>query len=109
MARNIAGTPSEQIGRNYAATARVALGSLTAMTADGLSGRLLLVHGPPGTGKTTALRALARAWHGWCAVEVVVDPDKLYTDSGYLTGVLLAASEDGEEDDDKGRWRLLVL
>jgi SpoVK/Ycf46/Vps4 family AAA+-type ATPase len=67
------------------------------------TGRLLLWHGPPGTGKTSALRAVAWSWRGWCDVHFVTDPEHLLGDAGYLLDVLLADDEQGE------RWRLLVL
>ena len=70
-------------------------------------GRLLLWHGAPGTGKTHALRALARAWRDWCSVHCVLDPEALLSpDPNYLLDVL-AWDEDGSEGGE--RWRLIVL
>src|SRR5205085_505181 len=67
--------------------------------------RLLLLHGPPGTGKSFAIRALIRAWRPWCAARVVTDPDCLFSDSaGYLTS-LMTASDEGYDRP----WHLLVL
>jgi hypothetical protein len=70
------------------------------------TGRLLLLHGPPGTGKTTALRALAHAWRDWCRFDAVLDPERFFGDPNYLLSVTV-----GADDDDEGAscWRLLLL
>ena len=85
---------------NYAAATAQRLGALMEMR-EPERGRLLLWHGAPGTGKTHALRALARAWRDWCSVHCVLDPEALLSpDPNYLLDVL-ASDEDG--------WRLIVL
>jgi hypothetical protein len=103
-ARSIAVEPWPAIRRNYATAVGAALDALMATTADAVTGRLLLLHGAPGTGKTTALRALAHAWRAWCSVDCVVDPERLLDDSGYLMEVIL-----GDDDLPADRWRLLLL
>jgi hypothetical protein len=75
-----------------------------ALGAESVNGRLLLLHGPPGTGKSTVLRALARQWRSWCQVDCVLDPERLFAEPGYLMDVAL-----GEGGDDTPRWRLLLL
>ena len=92
------------IRRNYTAPVAGAMDGLIGFRPAETGGKVLLLHGPPGTGKTTALRALASAWREWCRFEVVIDADRLFATSSYLMQVLLG--DDSDEDD---RWRLLVL
>ncbi len=68
-------------------------------------GRLILWHGPPGTGKTTAVRALFDAWRGWASAHVVSDPERLLNNGDYMARVLL----DPDDDDKAQRWRLVVI
>lgn len=71
----------------------------------GVGGQLILWHGDAGTGKTTALRALADAWRDWCDFHYIVDPDAFFGHrADYMLEVLT-----GSDEDERGRWRLLVL
>jgi hypothetical protein len=91
------------IARNYPPAVRQALGRLVRARRPG-RGTVLLWHGAPGTGKTHALRALARAWRGWCALHYVTDPDSFLTGTDYLMSVATASPGEGEP-----AWRLIVL
>jgi hypothetical protein len=98
----------DEIAGNYAAPARAKVAELVAMGRPAGSGRLLLWHGAPGTGKTTAIRSLARAWGAWCRTLFVVDPERFLGEAGYLMTVLLGA-DDHEEEGDQPTWRLIVI
>jgi hypothetical protein len=99
--RDVDAAAWEDLRGNYAATTAAGLHALMRVR-EPERGRLLLWHGAPGTGKTHALRALARAWRPWCSTHCILDADALLSpDPRYLLDVL--------EWDDDDQWRLLVL
>jgi hypothetical protein len=107
LARRLTADPWATIRDNYAPAEAEAFDRLVAMTAADVRGRLLLLHGVPGTGKTTVLRSLAREWRAWCQLDCVLDPERLFSEAGYLTSV--AVGTDDGEDGEERRWRLLIL
>ncbi|MCP3934453.1 MAG: AAA family ATPase [Actinomycetia bacterium] len=68
-------------------------------------GRIILWHGPPGTGKTTAIRALAGAWRHTHRFQIVLDPDAAFSNSARLMRLLTPDLGDPELD----QWRVLVV
>jgi len=71
-------------------------------------GRLILWHGEPGTGKTSAIRALASEWRSWAGFHFVTDPEEFLANPSYLLSTIsenhrraLAAS--------LKQWRVVVL
>jgi Domain of unknown function (DUF5925)/ATPase family associated with various cellular activities (AAA) len=104
--RRIPAPAWEEIRMNYGNRARTALEELMDATGPGPGG-LLLWHGEPGTGKSYALRALAREWRPWCDTHFITDADAfLGGQTSYLLNALLRP-ERGSVDDH--RWRLIVL
>ncbi|MFI6598413.1 DUF5925 domain-containing protein [Nonomuraea sp. NPDC050536] len=102
----ITAQPWEEISGNYSGRVRTQIDRLMKVTPADVSGRLILLHGAPGTGKTTLLRSLAQQWGSWCQVDCVLDPERLFDEPGYLMEV--AVGYDCDEDEEQ-RWRLLVL
>lgn len=103
--RNIAAPDWAAIAGNYPARVRAALEALVGARGPG-RGSVLIWHGAPGTGKTHALRALARAWRPWCTLHYITDPEAFLASPGYLMEVATAEPND---DDEAGEWRLVVL
>jgi hypothetical protein len=104
--RSITTTPWAELRSNYARSVQVRFDDLMARTPDHLDGRLLLLHGPPGTGKTTALRSLAREWRTWCKIDCIIDPEALFSNPAYLMSMAVGVDED---EDDGPQWRMLLL
>ncbi len=108
-----------EIAPNYAPATRSRLSALLEHPEGRDAGKLILWHGEPGTGKTHALRALARSWRAWCEIHYVMDPESFFgTPTSYMRDVLMNSDdyyepyeerghEDGQVGDDK--WRLIVL
>ena len=74
------------VARNYSSSTRDALARLARLSHDdvGKVGRVILLHGLPGTGKTWAVRSLLSEWKSWADGVIVVDPEELIDDPLYL-------------------------
>ena len=109
MGRTLSVPSWEEIGANYPAQTASALARLMGGDLPWRGGQLILWHGETGTGKTTALRALAREWSSWCEPHYITDPEKFFGDqSHYMLSVMLQHEmpfEDGEGEGD-GEYEL---
>jgi hypothetical protein len=102
------------VQHNYPTRVRRSLSRLMYAGPPAGSGKLILWHGEPGTGKTSAIRSLVQAWGDWCSAQYIADPEELFGDADYLTDVLTARRERNaqptltEPTTDKGQWRLVI-
>jgi hypothetical protein len=100
-----------EASQNYPRSTRDALQPpMQDATAVFAAGRLMLWHGAPGTGKTSALRSLARENRKSMSIEYVLDPEALFgRDAAYFINVLFNDAEDDDEEERAPRSRVLVL
>jgi len=78
----------DEISTNYVPEAAAEMARVMAIQKPEETGKVMLWHGEPGTGKTYAVRALLQAWKDGYRPTVIVDPEVLFTNSGYLYDVL---------------------
>ena len=97
--RTLAATAWADGKTNYSSGTQRALDPLMADANNVIGrGRLLLMHGPPGTGKTSALRIMALENRKSISIEYVLDPESLFgRDAAYFASVLFG---DGHDDDE---------
>jgi hypothetical protein len=96
--------PWSDIGTNYAASTREALAPVMdpGFSLEGQS-QLLVWFGPPGTGKSYALGALAYQWREHASFHYIADPEAFLGDVGYLLEFIIARPNGDKE------WRVAVL
>lgn len=108
--RSIEVRPVAQSDRGMGRAARRAV---RRVRSAGPSGGVHVWHGPPGCGKTTAIRSLAQAWCGETTLEIILDPTAFLAEPAYMMKVLKArpARRTFEVDPVKPRTegRVLVL
>lgn len=120
VSRNIDAPKWEEVQENYSRSTQDSVEKLMIDFPPTNGGKIILFHGPPGTGKTYALRALVREWKNIINACYILDPETLFGGSpGYLTQMIFSNLRDEEDEDDeflmevpqsdKNKWNLLIL
>lgn len=121
--RDLAAQRWEDIESNYSAATQKSLSHLMDPEfRPGRGGQLLLWHGEPGSGKTTAIRALAQSWKKWARLHYITDPDEFFgSRPDYMLQVMLQEEaspfdildwDENSKRNDKDKeplWRVLIL
>lgn len=99
MGRTLSVPAWAEISDNYAPETADPLARLMQGDLPWRGGQLILWHGETGTGKTTALRALAREWASWCDPHYITDPERFFGDqSHYMLSVILQQEMFADEE-----------
>jgi hypothetical protein len=101
-------TPWSDIAGNYPADVRDAFDRLRSTTSLPASSRIVVFHGPPGTGKTTAVRSLITQWSPWMTVEDVIDAPSVFSWEDNLDRIATAPDDDIESSLPAHRPKLIV-
>jgi hypothetical protein len=117
------------IENNYTDEVTEAMADLMALGPDDLreNGRLILLYGPAGTGKTHAIRSLTKKWNEWCDACYILDPSQFLHDPSYMLHAVMSCLPESNERDENGesvdqpwnpgliepvkqdRWKLFII
>jgi hypothetical protein len=108
LARTVPSPPWSEVEGNYVGATRAQLAAITRWRQPPGGGRLLLWHGEPGTGKTSAIRTLTGEWRSWAEFQFIADPDAFLSNPGYLLATI-AESRGPHSTGPSDRWKVIVL
>lgn len=101
----------ESVTRNYSGGLQDDISKLVELQPKMDKGRLILWHGPPGTGKTSAIRALSREWRSWCDFLYITDPEQFFNDPQYFFHCVLSDNVTSwryTNSRENNRWRIII-
>ena len=95
-----------EIQGNYPSKVVKKMNTLLKLERPDEKGKVIIWHGPPGTGKTYSVRALSREWIKSinASVELVIDPKEMLADPNYMQRLLLEDPVGYNYEDMEDEW-----
>jgi hypothetical protein len=109
IARMLPSPQWSEIEGNYVGQTRALLADMSQWRRQPPGGgRLVLWHGEPGTGKTSAIRSFIGEWRSWAEFQFITDPEEFLSNPGYLLATI-AESRGPHPAGPIDRWKIIVL
>lgn len=100
----------EEIAGNYSGSAADPFGRMRQAILDGsVSGKLAIMDGPPGTGKTYAIRSLLRALKDKYKPIFITDPDVFFVTPSYYYELISDVEDERPDEDGSRPTNLLII
>lgn len=100
--------PWAQAKGNYPLASCDKLSFLTELSPAQISGKIILLNGEPGTGKSHFIQSLATEWKKWCRASVIWSPAAFLADETYVFS-LVERLKGRREKTKEDAWNLLVM
>lgn len=100
------GVPNwEDIKENYSGYTQTAIDELMNLAPEGGidGGKIILLHGQPGLGKSYAIRALSKKFNEWAKSIYITDPEDFFDKPTYMFNVFLHS-----DYSDTGMWNFVI-
>lgn len=94
--------PWEEIETNYPAELKEQLAKLCVYDDPASGGKIILMYGEPGTGKTSFIQTLGYEWADWANIITLVEPEKFFSSAAYMIETIL---DQAVED----KWNILIV
>ena len=89
-----------EIAGNYPPGVRDQLARLITSTPEETAGKVAVLHGVPGTGKTSFLRSLTSEWRDKAHLTYIIDTEEFFGDSAYMMNLVMNARS--------GTWNIFL-
>lgn len=103
VVRKLQATDLADLEPNYSAKTKGALKELLSRTPEDINGRIILLHGEPGLGKTYFIRLLLREWKKWCSGEYLIDAEQFFGSASYMQRLVFEHAQDDTE-----KFRMII-
>jgi hypothetical protein len=91
-----------EVKSNYNFETSLALDGLINSTPVVSGGKLILLHGQPGTGKTNFIKALGWEWRDFCSLDYIIDAEQFFEKPAYMIEVL-------SKDKGDNKFKLIII
>ena len=98
----------DEIKDNYSISVQEKMDNLINIDPSKLNGKIVILTGEPGTGKSHFIQSIATEWSDWCRTVYLWSPMSLFREESSLFS-FMSSVESRTKDDGEEKWTVIVM